>query len=48
MNNHNGAMIRTMPDGTEKQYNPFTGTEVWYIPGRKNRPIFTKDRQGQS
>ncbi len=41
MNNGNGAMIRTMPDGTEKQYNPFTGTEVWYIPGRKNRPIFT-------
>ncbi|HOC24008.1 MAG TPA: DUF4921 family protein [bacterium] len=41
MNNHNGAMIRTMPDGTEKQYNPFTGTEVWHIPGRKNRPIFT-------
>lgn len=30
-----------MPDGTEKQINPFTGTEVWYIPGRKNRPIFT-------
>ncbi|HNW58158.1 MAG TPA: DUF4921 family protein [bacterium] len=41
MNNHNGAMIRMMPDGTEKQYNPFTGTEVWHIPGRKNRPIFT-------
>lgn len=41
MTNHNGAMIRMMPDGTEKQYNPFTGNEVWHIPGRKNRPIFT-------
>jgi galactose-1-phosphate uridylyltransferase len=41
MNDINGVMIKTMTDGTEKQINPFTGTEVWYIPGRKNRPIFT-------
>ncbi|MBN2356031.1 DUF4921 family protein [candidate division KSB1 bacterium] len=34
-------MIKIMTDGTEKQINPFTGTEVWYIPGRKNRPVFT-------
>jgi galactose-1-phosphate uridylyltransferase len=37
-----------MPDGTEKQINPFTGTEVWYIPGRGSRPILTakeKDRK---
>ncbi len=41
MNDINSVMIKTMTDGTEKQVNPFTGTEVWYIPGRKNRPIFT-------
>jgi len=35
------TMVRVMPDGTEKQVNPFTGTEVWFIPGRKNRPVFT-------
>lgn len=35
------SLIRIMPDGTEKHVNPFTGTEVWFIPGRKNRPIFT-------
>lgn len=28
-----------MPDGTVKQLNPFTGTEVWAVPGRKNKPI---------
>ena len=28
-----------MPDGTVKQVNPFTGTEVWAVPGRKNKPI---------
>jgi galactose-1-phosphate uridylyltransferase len=28
-----------MPDGTVKQLNPFTGTEVWAVAGRKNRPI---------
>jgi len=34
-------MLKSMPDGTEKHINPFTGTEVWHIPGRKHRPIFT-------
>ncbi|MFH0795322.1 MAG: DUF4921 family protein [bacterium] len=29
----------TMPDGTIKQLNPFSGTEVWYIPGRGSKPI---------
>ncbi len=38
---HTRGMIQFMPDGTEKQINPFTGTEVWFIPERKNRPIFT-------
>ncbi|MDD8017991.1 MAG: DUF4921 family protein, partial [Bacteroidota bacterium] len=28
-----------MPDGTVKQINPFTGTEVWAVPGRGNKPI---------
>lgn len=39
-----GREMRTiMRDGTEKHINPFTGTEVWFIPGRGNRPIFTKN-----
>jgi galactose-1-phosphate uridylyltransferase len=29
---------QTMPDGTVKQVNPFTGTEVWCVPGRSHRP----------
>ncbi len=28
-----------MPDGTVKQINPFSGTEVWAVPGRGNKPI---------
>jgi galactose-1-phosphate uridylyltransferase len=28
-----------MPDGTVKQINPFSGTEVWAVAGRKSRPI---------
>lgn len=28
-----------LPDGTVKQRNPFTGTEVWTVPGRGNRPL---------
>ncbi len=28
-----------MLDGTIKQINPFTGTEVWTVPGRANRPL---------
>ena len=28
-----------MPDGTIKQRNPFTGTQVWAVPGRGNKPI---------
>ncbi|SPT74602.1 Uncharacterised protein [Arcanobacterium haemolyticum] len=31
--------ITKMADGTIKQINPFSGTEVWTIPGRANRPI---------
>ncbi len=28
-----------MKDGTIKQKSPFTGTEVWYVPGRDSRPM---------
>ena len=31
--------VMTMADGTVKQLNPFTGTEVWTVPGRGNRPL---------
>ena len=31
--------IRRLPDGTIKQVNPFSGTQVWTVPGRGNRPI---------
>ena len=31
--------IQTMRDGTVKQVNPFSGTEVWTVPGRGNRPL---------
>ncbi|MBI3621271.1 MAG: DUF4921 family protein [Nitrospirae bacterium] len=32
-------LMTIMPDGTVKQINPFTGTEVWAVPGRGNRPL---------
>lgn len=31
--------LLAMADGTLKQLNPFTGTEVWTVPGRGNRPL---------
>jgi galactose-1-phosphate uridylyltransferase len=33
------AFYNVMPDGTVKQLNPFTGTEVWAVPGRRTRPM---------
>lgn len=33
------AGLTTMADGTIKQINPFSGTEVWTVPGRSNRPL---------
>ena len=33
-------IYRVMPDGTGKQINPFTGREVWTIPGRNNKPVY--------
>ncbi|HUW58710.1 MAG TPA: DUF4921 family protein [Planctomycetota bacterium] len=32
-------MFYIMPDGTIKQINPFTRTEVWTVPGRGNKPL---------
>ncbi|MDO5633718.1 MAG: DUF4921 family protein [Micrococcus sp.] len=31
--------ITELPDGTVKQVNPFSGTEVWTVPGRGHRPL---------
>ena len=31
--------LRRMPDGTVKQINPYSGTSVWTVPGRGNRPL---------
>ncbi|MGB8381896.1 MAG: DUF4921 family protein [Dermatophilaceae bacterium] len=31
--------IRRMPDGTVKQMNPYSGTSVWTVPNRGNRPL---------
>ena len=36
------ALLTRMRDGTVKQINPFTGTEVWAVPGRGNRPLGLK------
>ena len=31
--------LTRMADGTIKQLNPFSDTEVWTVPGRANRPL---------
>jgi galactose-1-phosphate uridylyltransferase len=31
--------LRRLRDGTVKQVNPFTGTQVWTVPGRADRPF---------
>lgn len=36
---HHPTPLTTMADGTIKQLNPFSGTEVWSVPGRGNRPL---------
>ena len=33
--------LTKLPDGTVKQKNPLTGTEVWTVPGRGHRPLAT-------
>lgn len=35
--------IITLPDGTIKQTNPFSGTQVWTVPGRAHRPHLDHD-----
>lgn len=32
-------LVERLPDGTVKQRNPFTGTQVWTMPGRGRRPL---------
>ncbi|GAA2104866.1 DUF4921 family protein [Microlunatus panaciterrae] len=32
-------VLTRLADGTVKQRNPFTGTEVWTVPGRADRPL---------
>ena len=39
--------LMRMPDGTVKQMNPFTGTEVWTVPGRGHRPLGNHADAGQ-
>lgn len=33
------SVLQRLPDGTVKQHNPFTGTQVWTMPGRGRRPL---------
>ncbi len=33
------SYLTRMADGTVKQINPFTGSDVWTVPGRGNRPL---------
>jgi len=33
------APLTRMADGTVKQVSPFTGTQVWTVPGRGHRPL---------
>lgn len=41
-------LIEPCKDGTIKYRNPFSGTQCWYTPGRKHRPIHTDcERESQ-
>lgn len=40
-----GSYLTIMKDGTVKQLNPFSGTEVWTVPGRGNRPLGIRAEQ---
>ncbi|MBP3947425.1 DUF4921 family protein [Corynebacterium sp. Marseille-P3884] len=37
--------LQRMADGTLKQLNPFTGTQVWTVPGRGNRPLSVPQKE---
>ena len=41
------SFLMRMADGTIKQVNPFTGTEVWTVPGRGARPLGVAESDGQ-
>lgn len=43
---HPSNYLQRMADGTVKQMNPFTGTEVWTVPGRGNRPLGNHEKSG--
>jgi galactose-1-phosphate uridylyltransferase len=40
---HYSTFYNIMPDGTVKQINPFTGNEVWAVPGRASKPVQNGD-----
>ncbi|MDR6939674.1 DUF4921 family protein [Arcanobacterium hippocoleae] len=42
MNNSFRPPLTKMADGTVKQINPFSDTEVWTVPGRAHRPLEMK------
>jgi galactose-1-phosphate uridylyltransferase len=42
------TFYQVMPDGTVKQINPFTGNEVWAVPGRAIRPIQNSASNGEA
>ncbi|MDR1388136.1 MAG: DUF4921 family protein [Propionibacteriaceae bacterium] len=42
------AYLQTMADGTIKQVNPFTGTRVWTVPSRADRPLARAEREAQA
>ncbi|MBR5950216.1 MAG: DUF4921 family protein [Actinomycetaceae bacterium] len=44
----NQSYIIRMADGTIKQFNPFSGTEVWTVPGRANRPLNHPQREAHT
>lgn len=42
------SYIIRMADGTIKQFNPFSGTEVWTVPGRAHRPFEEKEKKART
>ncbi len=42
------AAIVRLPDGTVKQKNLLTGTEVWTVPGRSHRPLTSTAAQAEA
>ncbi|MCP1386659.1 DUF4921 family protein [Corynebacterium sp. TA-R-1] len=40
--------LSTMADGTIKQVSPFSGTQVWTVPGRGNRPLSRRVKEPEA